>query len=165
MAGGSSEDDAISLNVTPLIDVIFCLCLFFLCSFHFKQLQGSLDSWLPKGNGVQSGPATTATVEEVRVFLAREDSGPTRVSFGSRAVGVLGASRESDAALLGSLEDLVLAQLKDSGGARRDVPVIIDGAPEIPWKHVVSVLDRFKKNRIDRVELAQPMPVAARRPG
>ncbi len=166
MAGSSGgEDEAISLNVTPLIDVIFCLCLFFLCSFHFKQLQGSLDSWLPKNVGNQPGPAAAATVEEVRIFLAKENTGQTRVSFGARAVGVLGASADADAAVLKALEDLVLAQLQDVGGSRKDVPVIIDGSAEIPWKHVVFVLDRFKKNRIERVELAQPMPVASRLPG
>src|SRR5579872_6335919 len=92
MAGAASEDDAVSLNVTPLIDIIFCLCIFFMCSFHFKQLEGKLDSWLPK-NGC--GPPTNEqpVLDEVRVQFTRDAaSGGTRLQLGSNVVGVLPAS-------------------------------------------------------------------------
>ena len=39
MAGSSSpEDNPVGINVTALVDVIFCHCLFFMCSLHFKQV-------------------------------------------------------------------------------------------------------------------------------
>ena len=64
--GGSDEDNPIPLNVTPLIDIIFCLIIFFMCSFKFKQLEGMFDSWLPRDKGV-SGPTTVEDlIKEIR---------------------------------------------------------------------------------------------------
>ena len=31
--GGAGEDNPVSLNVAPMVDIIFCLCIFFMCSF------------------------------------------------------------------------------------------------------------------------------------
>ena len=49
--GSAGEDNPVALNVAPMVDIIFCLCIFFMCSFHFKQLEGKFESWLPKGHG------------------------------------------------------------------------------------------------------------------
>jgi biopolymer transport protein ExbD len=153
MAGSSGgEDDAVSINVTPLIDIIFCLCIFFMCSFHFKQLQGSLDSWLPQNVGGHQGPATLAP-EEVRVFL-RTRPGGTEIAFGSRPC-----------ANLDELEGVLKQEWDDLGTrSKQDVTsVIIDGEPGVPWRDVVGVIDRMKKLGIHKVEFAQPMPAGANR--
>src|SRR5438270_11151264 len=98
MAGSAmgDGDDAVSLNVTPLIDIILCLCIFFICSFHFKEIQGKLDSWLPKDKGNQSGGAVTATMDEIRIFVRRSSSGPTELAYGSGTVGILTGDQASD---------------------------------------------------------------------
>ena len=44
---GEASDNPVEINVTAMVDVIFCLCIFFMCSFHFKQLEGKIDTWLP----------------------------------------------------------------------------------------------------------------------
>ena len=42
MAGGGDQaDNPVAINVVPMVDVIFCLCVFFMCSFKFKQLEGN----------------------------------------------------------------------------------------------------------------------------
>jgi len=163
MAGGQSEDDAVSLNVTPLIDIIFCLCIFFMCSFHFKQLQGKLDSWLPKDKGNQAGGASTAQMDEIRIIVSKDSgTGQTRMAFGSNVVGLLpmGTAESPERhAVLDSLEVLITKQYEDyRSQGKNDASVIIDGEPLVPWKDVLAVLDRCKKNNIDKVEFAQPMP-------
>src|SRR5258708_35873102 len=87
MAGAAmgDGDEAVQLNVTPLIDIIFCLCIFFMCSFHFKQLQGKLDSWLPKDKGNQAGGVATANMDEIRIFV-RTKGGVTELAYGARGV-------------------------------------------------------------------------------
>jgi biopolymer transport protein ExbD len=151
MAGGASEDDAISVNVTPLIDVIFCLCLFFMCSFHFKQLEGKLDSWLPKDKGNQIGGVADATLDEMRIIIRLNSANNVEMMFGSRVVGTLD-----------ELESLIVQGWKDFESAgKKNASVIIDGEPRVPWRSVISVLDRCKKNNIQKVEFAQPMPGAA----
>ena len=149
MAGAASEDDAVSLNVTPLIDIIFCLCIFFICSFHFKQLSGKLDSWLPQTHGNQNGPSS-GLQEEIRVFV-RQTAGGTQLAFGSRIC----ASADE-------LEELVKAGWDDLGAkGKKDSSVIVDAEPTVPWKDVLDVLDRCRKRGIDKVEFAQPLSVAA----
>jgi biopolymer transport protein ExbD len=147
MAGSSSGDgeEPVSLNVTPLIDIIFCLCIFFMCSFHFKQLQGSIDSWLPKTHGNDKTPAPLVA-DEIRITLRARASG-TEIVFGARPV-----------ASLDELEGLVRDEWADLGSrSKRDASsVILDGEPGVPWRDVVSVLDRMKKLEIPRVEFAQP---------
>lgn len=151
MAGAASEDDAVSLNVTPLIDIIFCLCIFFICSFHFKEVQGKLDSWLPKNKGPNAGaPQAPLTMEEIRIFVRRA-GGVTTLSFGARIV-----------ANADELEELVKAAWDESSAKSKDASVIIDSEPTAPWKDVLEVLDRCKKRGIDKVEFAEPLPTQGR---
>lgn len=149
MAGGSSEDDAISVNVTPLIDVIFCLCLFFMCSFHFKQLEGKLSSWLPREEGPREAPAQLIhVVDEIRISVTLEPSSSRVVlRFGNR-----------DVADLDELEGLVACGFEDLRSRAPDPKVVIDGERRVPWRSIVAVLDRCRKRGIDKVEFAQAMP-------
>jgi biopolymer transport protein ExbD len=177
MAGAASEDDAISLNVTPLIDIIFCLCIFFICSFHFKQLQGKLDSWLPKDKGNQGGGPTTATMDEIRIFIKRtgNNDGPTEIAYKNQKMGVLSGDTkgytDADNAIFDNLEKTIKEQYADYvGNGKTDASVIIDAMPEVPWKDVLTVLDRCKeqekfKPSIEKIEFAQPLPTGVKIPG
>ena len=51
---GESSDNPVAVNVVAMVDVIFCLCIFFMCSFHFKQIEGKIDSHLPKDRGLDN---------------------------------------------------------------------------------------------------------------
>ena len=159
MAGAASEDDAVQLNVTPLIDIIFCLCIFFICSFHFKQLSGKLDSWLPKDKGNQGGGATTATMDEIRIIIRKSSSGPTEIAYKANTIGVLSGDPAADSAIYDNLENMIATQYEEYRSAgKTEASVIIDGEPAVPWKDVLTVLDRCKKRNIDKVEFAQPLP-------
>src|SRR5262245_12877517 len=80
-------DEAVQVNVTPLIDIIFCLCLFFLCSLKFKQLEGKMDSWLPKDKGNQAGGIANATMDEIRIFVRLNASQNVEFAYGSQNLG------------------------------------------------------------------------------
>jgi biopolymer transport protein ExbD len=153
MAGSSSEDDAVSLNVTPLIDIIFCLCIFFMCSFHFKQVQGSIDSWLPQNVGNDHAAAAKPVPDEIRVFL-RQKGAATEIAFGARPCPTLD-----------DLEAILKQEWDDLGtrGKQNETSVIIDGEPGVPWRDVVGVIDRMKKLQIQKIEFAQPMPAGPNR--
>src|SRR5437773_3324173 len=87
--GGGDEENPVPVNCVALIDIIFCLCIFFMCSFHFRQLEGKLESWLPNKVGVQPVPIANPQLDEIRVFFSREPGGGTKLAFGSRVLGVL----------------------------------------------------------------------------
>src|SRR6185295_5371897 len=65
---GEASDNPVEINVTAMVDVIFCLCIFFMCSFHFKQREGKIDTWLPDTGG-RPGPPPVVILEEIRVFM------------------------------------------------------------------------------------------------
>jgi biopolymer transport protein ExbD len=148
----SDGDDAVAVNVTPLIDIIFCLCLFFLCSLKFKQLEGKLDAWLPKEIGNQPVPAKIdRPLDEIRIFVRLDASGAERVAYGAREV-----------ADLDELERLAAAGWADARAQSRERPrVVVDGEPKVEWRSVVAVVDRLKRIGIESVELTQPDALAA----
>src|SRR5574341_1074809 len=70
MAGSQDpNENPVAINVVPMVDVIFCLCVFFMCSFRFKQIEGKFDSWLPKGKGVGGVGDASSLIEEIRVAM------------------------------------------------------------------------------------------------
>src|SRR4029077_9223430 len=83
---GEASDNPVEINVTAMVDVIFCLCIFFMCSFHFKQLEGKIDAWLPTDKGNQIGQVIERPLlEEIRVFMRYAPaSGLTTRKIGSR---------------------------------------------------------------------------------
>jgi biopolymer transport protein ExbD len=142
MAGGSSQDNPVSLNVVPMVDVIFCLCVFFMCSFEFEQLEGAFDAWLPKNRGNVCGRATG---QEIRVALAwdTEDQRTTRW-FGQRVVE---DEFELTQLIRGAHDDSVLR-------GQHDVPLIIDGDPRVPWQDVIEVVNTAKELHFENIEFA-----------
>ena len=130
MAGSQDpNDNPVAINVVPMVDVIFCLCVFFMCSMKFKQIEGKFDSWLPKDAGI-AGPTTN--ISEMRVALFWDEQGQrVRRQFGQRLVA-------DDA----ELETLLRGAHEDSrhGGARA-APLTIDGEARVPWRAVVDVVN------------------------
>ena len=144
---GEASENPVGINVVPMVDVIFCLCLFFMCSLHFKQLEGKIETWLPKGEGNQDAPAAKLQLDEIRVRLAWDvESGRTVRKVGPRIV-------KSDLELV----QAILAWPKVSA-----LPVVVDADPVVPWREAVRVLDLCRLYKIDKVTFAEPWePLAA----
>ena len=144
--GSAGEENPVHLNVAPMVDIIFCLCIFFMCSFHFKQLEGKFESWLPKKG--QVGPVDNIVFEEVRIRMTWDVATQSVVrAIGSRVFG-------DDAELVQTIATRLELKRRAEPGAN----AIIDGAPDVPWKDVIKVLDLCRAHNIENVELAQPMP-------
>jgi len=144
MAGGSQEDNPVAINVVPMVDVIFCLCVFFMCSFKFKQIEGKFDSWLPKDKGL-GGEASLLPIEEIRVAMFWDDaSQSTSRQLGSRRV-------KTDEELQGLIRD---AHGDFVRLGKPDVPVTIDADGRVPWKEVINVMNLCKREQIDKIEFA-----------
>lgn len=147
---GEASDNPVGINVVPMVDVIFCLCLFFMTSLNFKSLEGKIEAWLPKDHGNQHAPVPPPTLEEVPVRLRIHPvSGKLVRKVGAREVS-------SDAELAGA----ILAWPKS-----RELSVALDAGSDVPWSEAVRVLDVCRRHRIDRVEFAEPWapPAPARR--
>ncbi len=140
--GGSSEDNPVAINVIPMVDVIFCLCVFFMCSFKFKQIEGKFDSWLPKNKGDSGAPSEP---KEIRIAMFWDEATKrVKRQFGLREV-------EDDA----QLTELIRGANEDwKAKGQTDVPVIIDGDERIPWKDVLNIVNIAKGLQIDNLKLA-----------
>src|SRR5262245_25422377 len=129
------NDNPVPINVTAMVDIIFCLSIFFLCAFHFRQLEGKLDSFLPKDRGVKDGPAGPVQLEEIRISLRFAPGAPDGASAVRREVGP--RLVKTDAELRDALRSL-LSSYKKAGIA--DVRAVIDSDPLVPWSMVVGTL-------------------------
>jgi len=140
--GGDSSENPVAINVVPMVDVIFCLCVFFMCSMKFKQLEGKFDSWLPKNKG-NSGVAAEIAETRIALFWDQEKQ-VTHRQFGHRTV-------ESDA----ELESLIKSAHDDFVLKNKpEAPVIIDGDARVPWKDVIDIVNIAKRLKIDNIEFA-----------
>ncbi|HKS16720.1 MAG TPA: biopolymer transporter ExbD [Planctomycetota bacterium] len=146
---GEASDNPVGINVVPMVDVIFCLCLFFMCSLKFKQLEGKIETWLPKDRGVEQTPPDKVVLEEIRVFMRWVD-GRTVIKVGNRAPAT------SDLDLMQTINQMS-NDYKKLG--KTDFPVLIDALAEVPWKDVIHVLDLCKKDKLERIEFAAPIEV------
>src|SRR5262245_56999166 len=157
--GGSAEDNPVAINVTAMVDVIFCLCLFFMCSMHFKQLEGKIETWLPKDRGVMNTKVEKVVLEEIRVFMRWDvASNSTTRRIGNRAP----ATSDDD------LMTVIVAMREDyrkAGKPLSEIPVLIDAMPEVPWKDVIHVMDLCKQKEMERIEFAAPIEMPAKAPG
>ena len=155
MAGvsvGESAENPVAINVTAMVDVIFCLCVFVMISFKFKQLEGKFDSWLPKGKGSVGSIQVEGILDEVRVALTwDEDRQRTVRNLRYRVV-------ESDDEL-----GVLIKEAHDDWVRmnKPETPVTIDAEAKVPWMDVITVMNLCKKNRIDNIEFALGAPPPA----
>jgi biopolymer transport protein ExbD len=149
---GEASDNPVEINVTAMVDVIFCLCIFFMCSFHFKQLEGKIDAWLPTEKGNQQGPPPPVLLEEIRVFLRWDPVAGMSRKVGKNAVG-------NDSELI----DAIRVRKADYDRAQKpDAPVIIDSTADVPWHEVVHVVDLCKAQKLSKIEFAEPFEAPVR---
>ena len=147
--GGSDEDNPVGINVVAMVDVIFCLCLFYMCSFKFKQLEGKFDSWLPLDKGTAGVASTQALIQEIRVAMYwNPDLKVTVRKFLTRTV-------ENDEELQGLIHDQHADNLRLG---REDVPVIVDAEAKVPWHEVITVINLAKREKVQKIEFALGMP-------
>ena len=152
MAGvsvGESPDNPVAINLTAMVDIIFCLCVFFMCSLHFKQLEGKFDTWLPKGKGTGGVSNGQDPMQEIRVALQWDEST-------EKTTRMLGARRiQSNDELQGLIRDAYLAAVQLN---RPDMPVTIDAEARVPMDEVITVVNLCKRERIDNIEFALGAP-------
>ncbi len=123
-----------SNNMTPLIDVIFLLMIFFLMTFNFQKEEFVLDNRLPQ-IGSQSSEDPTKDWETVRLRIRMvKESGALKILLQERVVK--------------TYTDLLyyLDQLPE------DILLVIEPANNVPYRHVIGVYNTcLKSNKEDIV--------------
>ena len=120
------------LNMAPMIDVVFLLLIFFMCTSSFGENEGQLPAQIP------------LTSPQARRLL--EDFGPIRITV--RPSGS-GPEVSCDGQPCASF-DALLAKLQ----ARRaiiDAPVVIEGDKQVAFGPMVAALDTCYRANFRRV--------------
>ena len=117
----------VAVSMTPLIDVVFLLMVFFLMTINFEKPELVLENRLPQlGSEASEDPSKDWETVEVKLQIARQD-GTLKLFLGERVVD------DFD----GLLD--YLNQLPD------DVMVVIDAEGDVAYKHLLGVYNTCLK--------------------
>jgi biopolymer transport protein ExbD len=148
MAGvsvGESPENPVAINVTAMVDVIFCLCVFFMCSLHFREVEGKFETWLPKGKGNEGVGNANSVIQEMRVALYWDEANKRTVrQYGTRVI-------QSDEELQQLLKDAHQDFLRLN---KPDTPLTVDAHAAVPWADVIDVVNMGKREMIEKIEFA-----------
>jgi biopolymer transport protein ExbD len=118
-----------AISMTPLIDVIFLLMIFFLMTINFQKPEGVLDNRLPQlGRRSSEDPTKDWETVKLRIQLTRAGS-ELRIHLQERVV--------SDYEALGHYLD----QLPP------DILIIVEPEDDVPYKHVIGVYNACLKSK------------------
>ncbi len=133
-----------SLTLTPLIDVVFLLLIFFLVATQFAQDDEQLPIQLPSASN-----ALPMTLEPEELVISVGEDG-TYVSRGKRLA-------------IPEIEDVVRQAVADNPQRQT---VIIRGDRRVPFQHVVALLDLMHRLKVPsyRIAAEDPDPASAPRP-
>jgi biopolymer transport protein ExbD len=112
-------------SMTPMIDVVFQLLIYFLCTASFAMSEQILPATLPQLGSVAATPSKEIQeLEVVRITLSQTDGG-LHIQLNGNAVS-------NSADLRDRLRQLL---------ALADLPAVLDVSPEVELGHVIAVYD------------------------
>jgi len=136
------------IDMTPMIDVVFQLMIFFMCTIKFKTLEGKLSAYLPKDVGVNSSDAEPLEKVDIILKLVREGSklhpykdvawngeGPFKYGPDRIVQYKVGSKEMTDLSELGD-------RLKKLYEATPDRAATIDSYTGVVYGDLVAVLDQ-----------------------
>jgi biopolymer transport protein ExbD len=129
------------VKMTPMIDVVFQLLIFFVCTVSFQALEEILPADLKAAGGVASKAEIDPELLELEELVIRVESvdGRTQWSLNGRVYASLADLRS------------VLRQLVE---VRSDMAVILDIDPGIAMGDVIDVYDTCRMAGFERIHFA-----------
>ncbi|MDA8745404.1 biopolymer transporter ExbD [Rubripirellula amarantea] len=133
----TTHDDQIQLNLTPMIDVVFLLIIFFMVATKFTEIDRSIDLELPQ------------------VASAGEAAVPKQ----PRAVTVFADGRlelDGEPVDRGSLVSLLSAARQ----ASPDMDVVLNGDANCPFQHVADTLAACHEAQVTQIGISVQLATA-----
>ncbi len=132
----TSSGRGFAMMMTPLIDVIFLLMIFFIMTLNFLVPEGVLENRLPDQVN-QAKADREKDWEVVRIHVARGRDGP-RIYLQERAVT--------------GLPDLLHNLMR----LPRDIVVVIEPDPRVAYKYVIAVFNTCVKAKKTNITFTIP---------
>ncbi len=171
------EPEETELNMTPMIDIVFQLIIFFLLSLKFKTIDQRIESMLPRNKGLRPTPEFAPPEDKIKLKLFRREiatpesaytlvridnadryklpagwkgrvrESPERVAEYDRVVGTVKQKIEERLAVYGNNPDTVKGEIV--------APPPRGGS--VPHGDVVALLDAFLQLGMTNVEFEGQM--------
>jgi biopolymer transport protein ExbD len=124
----NQEETSENINITPLIDVVFLLLLFFILTTTFTSLPGF------KINLPKSQSASQEKTNNINIFISEEG----QISFDSKQINI---------------KDLELI-LKEKAKIGTDQMVIISADQNSKHGLIVNIMDKIKESGFSKITIA-----------
>ncbi len=140
-------------NMTPMVDVVMCILIFFMLGSSFLAPELFLQSNMPAIDKAGTANAqTSAKLPAVRLFIQMHRQGEATwvVAFGGKPMPMDAAGGESGA------NDQALADFFDEKkrSLSDDVQIIIVPDKAVPYQDVITVYDLCTRSRFKQVAFA-----------
>ena len=159
------DEDMPRPDMTPMIDVVFQLLVFFLVTMKFKTLDMKIEAFLPKDRGLAATLSTPEEKPKVTAVLKRRSQGgtleaSTRIKVQNQLLGRSVDPQVWD--MLSQKAQETLDRHRANGGAVEDVKGEVDASELVPTGDVVRAVDAFIKAGIQDVTfIGAPPPGSA----
>ena len=147
---GGANEKLPTMQMTPMIDVVFQMLIFFMVGMQIKIPEGILNSYLPKDRGVgmpEEEDNPDITPPEVRIRLEKNEVAST-----DENVVVDIYFEQYSCEDIQDLED----KLVRLGQELSSIPVVIDGDPEVPFSYILGTLNACVKARFTQISFKAP---------
>jgi len=155
----SKNVDPCELDFTAMIDVIFQLMIFFMCTIKFKSLEGKLFSYLPKDVGLQNTSVPDPNLDEVRIKLVYDERKPLNTKITLQTSSNSSSSAEVQIPDWETLSNQVAGHYARIMSINAKVPFIIDPQSKVPLQSIVHAMDACRKANITDIRFAAKSPV------
>jgi biopolymer transport protein ExbD len=141
-----------SLNITPMIDVVFQLLIYFLVATNFALGEQVFRLDLPDRDG-RSMESDPFELEEEPLRIRVRSVGEEGAAIALLVEGPFPQPADID-----ELESFLRSSLEDPGAAlfRQDHPVMIVPTPTTRWEHVVDTFNAAVRSGFRSVVFAPP---------
>ena len=153
----NTDQGPIVIDITPLIDCVFLLIVFFVVAGKFKKVEHKLNAYLPKDVGIDTRSEPDPDKFFIAVFCMHDQkAGKMRWKVNNNEVE--------------TREDLIaeITKIRDESGNKKNIKVTIDGDPQVDFFWIVASLDAcaaadlteviFTPPRIPLNQWPQPTP-------
>lgn len=146
----SSNDRAmkreVKMEFTPMIDVVFLLLIFFMCTLKFKILESKIATYLPTDKGLNKNFEELEPVEKIRIQLSLRGS-QCICRINGQSMGVMPAATTA--------AYTKIMQLK---AASEQSPAEISPDPRVQHKHVIDILDECMRANLTEITFTGALP-------
>ncbi len=162
-----AQDEEPGISMTPMIDIVFQLLIFFMLACRFRTEEGQMHAFLPKNRGQGTIGRAVLTLQEVRVKLLWVEPGSFRETQHPTKGRVLLKVRDRTfpnvtnryGEVMPDYDQLykLVCRARDNFTPTKNFPtqpVIIDARPMVPFKHIIAALNECVRAQITDITFA-----------